>query len=84
VTSREANLGSRVRTSVLTNQRASAGCGLGADQGMLAIYAPSTVQMHALGERIVAERERFRRKPDHWRMPPDWKERNNNQLHLPF
>ena len=51
---------------------------------MLAIYAPSIIQMHALGERIIAERERFRRKPDHWRTPSDWKRRHNNQLQLPL
>jgi hypothetical protein len=59
---------------------ADAGCGLVADRGMLAIYAPSIVHMHALGEQIVAERGCFRRKPDHWRTPSDWSGRNNNQL----
>jgi hypothetical protein len=75
------NLGSR---PVVAELIAGAGCGLSADRGILAIYARSIVRMHALGERIVAERERFRRKPDHWRTPTDWKGCSKNQLHLPF
>jgi len=73
-----------LRLELLAELIAGARCGLHADRGMLAIYAPSIVQMHALGERILAERGRFRRKPDHWRTPSDWKGRSNNQLHLPF
>lgn len=73
------------RLELLAELIADAGCGLAADRGMLAIYAPSIVRMHALGERIVAERGRFRRKPDHWRTQSDWKGlRNNDQLHLPL
>lgn len=72
------------RLELLAELIAGAGCGLVADRGMLTIYAPSIVQMHALGERVVAERGRFRRKPDHWRTPSDWRGRNSNQLHLPF
>jgi hypothetical protein len=72
------------RLELLGELIADAGCGLGGDRGMLAIYAPSIIQMHALGERIIAERERFRRKPDHRRTPADWKGRHNNQLQLPL
>lgn len=72
------------RLELLAELIAGAGCGLVADRGMLAIYAPSIVQMHELGERIVAERGRFRRKPDHWRTPSEWKGRNNDQPQLPL
>jgi hypothetical protein len=72
------------RLELLAELIADTGCGLHADRGVLAIYAPSIVQVHALGERIVTERGRFRRKPDHWRTPSDWKRRNNKQLHLPL
>jgi hypothetical protein len=61
-----------------------AGCGLVADRGMLAIHAQSIVEMHTLGERVVAERERFRRKPDHGRAPSDRRRRLDDQLLLPL
>src|SRR4051794_11608871 len=38
------------RLELLADLIADAGCGLVADRGMLAIYAPSIIQMHALGE----------------------------------
>jgi hypothetical protein len=72
------------RLELLAELIADAGCGLVADRGMLGIYAPSIIQIHALGERIIAERERFRRKPDHWRTPSDWRRRRDNQLQLPL
>jgi hypothetical protein len=71
------------RLELLAELIAGAGCGLVADRGMLAIYAPSIVQMHALGERIVAERGRLRRKPDHWRTPSG-RGSNKDQLQLPL
>jgi hypothetical protein len=72
------------RLALLAELIDDAGCGLVADRGMLAIYAQSIVQMHTLGERILAERERFRRKPDHWRTPSDRRRRLGDQLQLPL
>lgn len=57
------------RLELLAELIAAAGCGLEADRGMLSIVAPSILHMHALAQSIVAERRRFRRKPDHWRAP---------------
>lgn len=42
-------------------------CGLGEDRGMLTIHAASVTDLHRLAERLLAERGRFRRMPDHLR-----------------
>jgi hypothetical protein len=62
----------------------AAGCGLEADRGMLVIVAPSILQMHALGQSIVNERRRFRRKPDHRRTSSASRPPAHAQLELPF
>jgi hypothetical protein len=36
---------------------------------MLKIYAPSVRNMHSLAERLLEERARFRRRPEHLRRP---------------
>ncbi len=55
------------RLELLAELIAAARCGLRADRNMLSIVAPSITHMHGLAQSIVAERGRFRRKPDHWR-----------------
>jgi hypothetical protein len=72
------------RLELLADLIAAAGCGLEADRGMLPIVAPSIVHMHALGEKIVAERGSFRRKPDHWRSPRRSERLSQPQLDLPL
>jgi hypothetical protein len=72
------------RLELLAELISAAGCGLEADRGMLVIVAPSILQMHALGQSIVNERRRFRRKPDHWRTNSASRPRAHAQLELPF
>lgn len=72
------------RLELLVGLIADAGCGLHADRGMLAIYAPSIRNMHALAETIAAERKQFRRMPDHWRTPGSARSPLQSQLELPL
>ena len=53
------------RVEILAGLIASERCGLDADRNMLTIYAASVSDLHNLAQRILAERGRFRRRPDH-------------------
>ncbi len=58
------------RLEILADLIAAEGCGLGQDRGMLTVYGASIRGTHRLAQRILDERRRFRRMPDHWRRPP--------------
>ena len=53
------------RVEILAQMLAPERCGLGAGRDMLSIYAASVRHMHNLAERILAERARLRRRPEH-------------------
>ena len=72
------------RVELLADLIAAAGCGLRADRGMLSIFAPSILHMHALGQSIVSERKRFRRKPDYSRSSAVSRQPAQTQLELPL
>jgi hypothetical protein len=55
------------RAEILADLVAAEGCGLGSDRRMLTVYGRSILDTHRLAERILAERMRFRRKPDRLR-----------------
>lgn len=55
------------RVELLAELISAEGCGLEDERGMLKIYAPSVREMHGLAQRLLTERARFRRMPDHWR-----------------
>jgi hypothetical protein len=52
------------RVEILAELISSEGCGLGQGRNMLTVDAASIRHAHRLAERIVAERGRFRRRPD--------------------
>jgi hypothetical protein len=54
------------RVELLAELVSSEGCGLGEDRDMLTIYGPSIRDTHRLAERILIERGRFRKMPEHW------------------
>jgi hypothetical protein len=72
------------RGEILPDLLASEGCGLGSDRGLLTIYGRSITDMHRLAERILMERARFRRIPEHWRPLPKPNTKTESQLPLPF
>jgi hypothetical protein len=55
------------RVELLMEPIAAEQCGLGESRGMLTINAASVVEMHSLAERLLNDRARFRRIPDHHR-----------------
>lgn len=71
------------RVELLADLISSERCGIDADRGMLTVYAASVGDMHRLAERILSERDRFRRMPDHLR-PPSRPQRDDRQTRLPF
>jgi hypothetical protein len=52
------------RVELLAELTRAEGCGLEADRGMLKIYGPSIRSMNHLAGHVLAERARFRKRPD--------------------
>ncbi len=53
------------RVEILAELAALDSCGIGSEGTLLAVYAASVRQTHNLAKRILNERGRFRRKPEH-------------------
>jgi hypothetical protein len=70
------------RVELLAGLASSEGCGLGSDRGMLTVYGPSISETHNLAKRILSERRRFRKVPEHWRSRPKPPGSGHSQLAL--